>query len=270
MSGVLDAPLGAVAFCWRIARRDGVTMGFTSHDRDLEIDGLPYRAAPGMLPSAIEKSDGLDPDAVEVTGALTAEAISAGDLAAGRWDGAAVRLFATDWTAPGEALVLLRGTFGAVEQARGTFSVALNGPTALLDAPASEATSPTCRAELGDRRCRVALRGRRQMARVTAADGATVTLDSAEPAANGWGNGLLRWIDGANGGTSAAVLASSGAVVTLAEPPAFAAAAGTRVVMTEGCDKRLATCAGRFANAINFRGEPFLPGNDLLTRYPGE
>jgi len=29
------------------------------------------------------------------------------------------------------------------------------------------------------------------------------------------------------------------------------------------------TCSARFGNAVNFRGEPYLPGNDLLTRYPG-
>ena len=41
------------------------------------------------------------------------------------------------------------------------------------------------------------------------------------------------------------------------------------VSLTEGCDKRFATCRTRFANSANFRGEPHLPGNDLLTRYPG-
>ncbi len=42
-----------------------------------------------------------------------------------------------------------------------------------------------------------------------------------------------------------------------------------RIALTEGCDKRFATCRTRFANSENFRGEPHLPGNDLLTRYPG-
>jgi hypothetical protein len=41
------------------------------------------------------------------------------------------------------------------------------------------------------------------------------------------------------------------------------------VEVSEGCDKSIATCAGRFGNAANFRGEPYLPGVDLLTRYPG-
>ena len=44
---------------------------------------------------------------------------------------------------------------------------------------------------------------------------------------------------------------------------------GCRIELREGCDKRFETCVSRFANAINFRGEPHLPGNDLLTRYPG-
>jgi hypothetical protein len=43
--------------------------------------------------------------------------------------------------------------------------------------------------------------------------------------------------------------------------------AGVLVELVEGCDRRFVTCCQRFANAANFRGEPYLPGNDLLTRY---
>jgi hypothetical protein len=39
------------------------------------------------------------------------------------------------------------------------------------------------------------------------------------------------------------------------------------VILREGCDHTLPTCAERFANAVNFQGEPFLPGNDLVVRY---
>ena len=44
--------------------------------------------------------------------------------------------------------------------------------------------------------------------------------------------------------------------------------AGTRALVQEGCDRTLATCATRFGNAVNFQGEPFLPGNDLVARHP--
>ena len=98
----LDGECTTLALCWRVERRDGVTIGITAHDRDLEIDGLVYRAAPGMMPSAISRSANLDADSMDVTGALTSAAIGEADLLAGRWDGARVTLFATDWSAPGE------------------------------------------------------------------------------------------------------------------------------------------------------------------------
>ena len=51
-------------------------------------------------------------------------------------------------------------------------------------------------------------------------------------------------------------------------PLDLAPPAGTRVLLREGCDRTIDTCSSRFANAINFQGEPFLPGNDQITRYP--
>jgi uncharacterized phage protein (TIGR02218 family) len=264
----LDGDLTTVTLCWRIERRDGVAIGLTSHDRDLTIGGLVYRAAPGMTPSAIKRSAALDADSMDVTGALTSAAISEEDLLAGRWDGARISLFATDWSDPGETVSLGTGTIGAVETRNGALTAELRGVAARLERPVVEATSPECRAELGDARCRVAMAERRRFARVVSIDGAVLTLDTAEPVANGYGGGRLRWFGGMNSGLEDAVARSDGSSVTLRRPPRFDGA-GALVELIEGCDKSLATCAGRFGNALNFRGEPYLPGMDLLTRYPG-
>lgn len=35
-----------------------------------------------------------------------------------------------------------------------------------------------------------------------------------------------------------------------------------------GCDKRFATCRDRFANTLNFRGFPYMVGNDVLQASP--
>lgn len=259
----------SLALCWRIERADGVAVGLTDHDRDLVVDGLVHRAAPGMTPSAVERSDGLEPDTMDVAGALTSGAIGERDLLAGRWDGARVSLFAVDWRAGGDPVSLGGGTIGAVALRDGAFTAELSGPTAVLAAPAVEETSAECRAELGDRRCRVAMRGRVRLARVVTVDDATVTLDATEPLPGAYAQGRLRWLEGANCGLESPVAASDGAAVVLRAPPAFAVGPGTLVRLTEGCDKMLGTCAGRFGNAVNFRGEPYLPGVDLLTRYPG-
>jgi len=267
--------LSCVAFCWRIERRDGVAIGLTTHDRDLTIDGLVHRAAPGMVPSAIERSVGLEADTMDVRGSLTSAAIGEADLLAGRWDGARVRLFAVDWETGAPVADLGEGRIGAVELGEDGFTAELAGASAALDRPVAEETSAECRAELGDRRCRVAMAGRRRFARVVAVADRMVTLDAVEPVAGAYAGGLLRWFGGANGGLAQAIDASAatgvgtGTDVTLRSAPAFAVAAGTLVELVEGCDKSFATCTARFGNAANFRGEPHLPGIDLLTRYSG-
>lgn len=49
--------------------------------------------------------------------------------------------------------------------------------------------------------------------------------------------------------------------------PAFPLQVGARLHLYAGCDKRLDTCADKFDNAINFRGEPYIPGSDVLNSY---
>jgi uncharacterized phage protein (TIGR02218 family) len=218
-----------------------------------------------LVPSAVVRSDGLEADTMDVSGALGAAVIGEEDLIAGRWDGARVRVFAADWRDSRQRVELGGGTIGTVELRDGGFTAELAGATAALDRPVSEETSPECRAELGDPRCRVP--ARRRFARVMAAAGAELTLDATEAVADAYGGGRLRWFAGPRAGLVERVARSDGDRVTLRR--AVEVEVGALCELVEGCDKSIATCAGRFGNAANFRGEPYLPGVDLLTRYPG-
>lgn len=260
--------LTALAFCWRLQRADGVALGFTSHDRDLALEGLTYRAAPGMVPSAVERSTSLDGTAVDLRGALTSDLITADDIDAGRWDGARLELRAVDTTDPqSDPILLAKGELGAIESDGHGFSTELRGQARVLDRPIVEETSPECRAVLGDKRCRVDMAGRRPIARVTGTTGTQVSVDADLGADGLYAWGSLRFLDGENAGLSIQLLGSDAGSVELREEPWRTPAIGTMVELSHGCDKRLATCSARFANAANFRGEPHLPGNDLLVRY---
>ena len=270
MSGVeaLDKPLATLAFCWRLERRDGVTIGLTSHDRDLDIGHIRYRAAPGMTPSAIRSGITAEGSDTDLEGALAADAISESDLMAGRWDGASLELRLTEWEAPGDLwLLLARGEIGSVARREGGFTAELAGAMAALKAPVAPSTSPDCRARLGDRQCRVDLAGRRGIVSVDGVEDAVASISGLT--AGIYGFGTLRWMTGANGGTVQAVVDNDSGTVTLADPPPFAVEPGTLALLTQGCDRQLETCRTRFDNVVNFRGEPYLPGTDLLTRYPG-
>jgi uncharacterized phage protein (TIGR02218 family) len=179
-------------------------------------------------------------------------------------------VFMVDWEAPdGATFAVARGELGEVSTKGDAFEAELRGPAALLDAPVVEQTSPECRAALGDKRCRVDMAGRILLTRIAAViDEDMVDVEETASGA-AYSGGTLRWIGGANSGLESPILRSEEARLTLAEPPPFAPSAGDLVEIREGCDKMLATCSSRFGNTVNFRGEPHLPGIDLLTRYPG-
>jgi uncharacterized phage protein (TIGR02218 family) len=266
----LAADLTTLAICWQIIRSDGVALGFTTHDRSLLVAGMAYESAPGITPSAVVASDGLDVDVMDVAGALSADAIRATDLAQGRFDGAAVRIFMVDWQEPDAGQQLLAGgRLGTVDAGTGPdagFTASLRGSTARFSATLIESCSPECRAELGDRRCRVAMRGRTLRTRVLASAGHRLTLAGIEDdTIDQYIEGGFRVLEGRSAGLEGRILATDGSAM-LADTP-VAMPPGTLVQLWQGCDKRFATCVGRFENAANFRGEPHVPGNDLLTRF---
>lgn len=269
--GWMDQQVTTRAYGWRLERGDGVTLGFTSHDRDIRIDGLLYSARPGMEPSSIVESVGLESDGLDVRGAITADAIRGDDLLAGRWNAARLEIFLFDWTDPGGGRQLLAvGELGAVAFSGSAFEAELLGVAKQLDRPAVPATSPGCRASFCDPACGLNRERFRHPAVIVTASGNRLTLADTPPvAAEGLKYGQIRWLDGPNCGLAEDVLDHDGVAVTLANPPCFAVRDGSRIELIEGCDKRLETCSARFANAVNFRGEPHLPGNDLLTRFPG-
>ncbi len=268
----LTGELTTLAICWQVVRQDGVALGFTTHDRPLRIGGMRYESAPGMAPSAVVSSDGLDVDTMDVAGALSADAITADDLGQGRYDGADVRLFMVDWHSPDAGgQPLARGTLGTVEAGTGPdagFTATLRGPTAILTATRIETYSPECRAELGDWRCRVAMRGRVLRTAVTFSDGEYAGLGGVDAATAGdYVGGRLRVLSGPLAGVERRILLAEADRLRLDEP--MAVAEGILVEVREGCDKRFSTCVTRFDNAVNFRGEPHVPGGDMLTRFGG-
>ena len=265
----LREALEGVATFWRVRRRDGVTLGFTSHDRDAWFDGVLHRAAPGMVPSAIRRSADLGPDSAEVRGALTHDAISAVDLAAGRFDGAAVEIGVVDWETL-ERAVLYRGEIGAVSEEAGSFSAELRSAKAGLEIDTVPRTSPTCRAQFCGPGCTLSAAKYTHEAVVAAVDlTANRVAFAGGPAADTMRDGSLRWLDGPHAGLAMEVIAAdaSGLVLDIELDPALAP--GARARLREGCAHTVQTCQARFGNAANFQGEPFLPGNDLLGRHGG-
>lgn len=261
-----DRELDTVATFWRIFRRDGVTLGFTSHNRDLYFAGVRHRAAPGMLPTSIRLSSAIEDDRAEVEGALSHDTIRAEDIRAGLFDAAAIEIGAVDWEGL-ESHVLYSGALGEIEDNGRNFSAQMRSAKHILQQDIVPRTSPTCRALFCGPGCGLARSKFISRHSVTAIDFDLNSVTLSGELLNGVLDGELRFLGGPQTGLVFGVLEADGANITLDKPIALGLDVGTAVELLEGCDHTLATCGERFDNSANFRGEPFLPGNDLLSRY---
>ena len=267
-----------LATCWKLTRADGATMGFTDHDRDIAFGGTTYEAAGGFTASALEHSSGLAVDNLDVAGALSSARIEEGDLAAGLYDDAEVEIWRVNWQAPAERVLLRKGNIGEVTRGRGSFTAELRGLAHRLNQPTGRIFQYGCDADLGDARCGVDLASgafRGEGAVTSAGDDRVLIASGLGGFAAGWfERGKLVFTSGANEGAAMEVkahaLAPEGARLELWRRMARPVEAGDTFAVTAGCDKQFATCRAKFANGINFRGFPHMPGNDFVVARAGD
>ncbi len=261
-----DRELDTVATFWRIYRRDGTALAFTSHNRDLSFGGITHLAAPGMIPAAIRLTSELANDSAEVQGALNHDSIREADLAAGVFDEAAIEIGAVDWTSL-DHHTLYTGQIGRIEDNQSQFTAELRSNKSLLEQDLVPRTSPTCRASFCGPGCGLSAARHTIVHPLNAVDLERNAVRLAGLDGEAHIDGRLRFMSGAQTGIAFGIIDADDDWLVLDRPLVPGTAQGTMAELREGCDHTIATCAARFGNAANFRGEPFLPGNDLLARY---
>ncbi len=259
--------LDTVASWWRIYRADGVALAFTTHDRDLWFEGHLHRAAPGLLPSAIRRTSELSDDEAEVSGALSHDTITEADLKAGRFADARIEMGLVDWDTL-ERASLYSGSIAETSQDGGGFSARLRSAKADLDVDVVPRTSPSCRARFCGPGCTLSPPRFTRRATVTSVDRDASSLRFSVADADKFVLGEIHWLDGPHCGQVMSIPAVTDGQFFPDRALSPDLLPGCRAFLREGCDKTIRTCSERFANAVNFQGEPDLPGNDLLAQYP--
>ncbi|AYD00239.1 DUF2163 domain-containing protein [Neorhizobium sp. NCHU2750] len=266
----LEREATTTCHCWRVTRRDGLVIGFTDHDRDLSFDATTFLAASGFAASESEAATGLSAEADEVAGGFSSEAIDEADLAAGRYDGASVELFLVNWAAPDAHMRLTMREIGEVVRAGGQFRAELRSMAHRLDQPQGRLYNRRCDATLGDTRCRVDLSSWRGDGTVVdMLDRSRLLVLGLDTFADGFFN--LGRID-FSGSLSAELdrhqrQADGTVLLSFWLPLEEDIEAGQVFTVTAGCDKTFETCRQRFANPLNFRGFPHVPGADFAYSY---
>lgn len=262
---------------WTITRTDGTVLRFTSLDRDLDFGGHTYGACNSMQPSASEElAEVSQAGNVELSGLIASGAISQEDLHRGLYDGARVEAHLVNWGGERFRKAILSGTFGPVSFGANGFSVDIMGDGArLTQTPLVRKLQPNCRYQFGDEWCGKDVAPLTVTGTVTGANRQRGFTDTARAEPEGtFSRGRVTFTSGDNAGISAEIKEHlAGGVITLWPRLAYAVQVGDTYSMVPGCTNQLESsgaCKGCTAwdNAINYGGEPKVPGRDKRGSQP--
>ncbi|PCJ09364.1 MAG: hypothetical protein COB16_04095 [Rhodobacteraceae bacterium] len=269
---------GLTSLCraWLIRRRDGVTYGFTDHDRTLSFDGYSFKAGTGLTALALQQATGLSVDNTEAIGGLSDAAVREDDIEAGRFDGAEVTCWLVNWEDVLVRWLMFRGSIGQLRRAGGAFHAELRGLSEALNRPLGRIYQKPCTAVLGDGSCGFALDtpGYREDLPVEDVQrGQEFRWQGLAGYEPGWfARGRLEVLSGAAQGLSGMIKQDrsngAGRVIELWQPLRAELMPGDLVRLQAGCDKRMPSCRLKFNNLDNFQGFPDIPGEDWMMVVP--
>lgn len=270
VSGYLEKTVTTLAWCWRLELENGKVMGFTSCDMDLVIDGETYESCTGFAPTAVSTNDSLSTDNLDINGVITSDRISEDDIFLGLYDNAKIRIFICDYEHTQNKFILREGRIGKITSGKIAFKAEIRGLMDAYQQQVGNTYQRKCRARLGDARCQYHAGADTAVGTVTSVrdDGSVFTDISRKD--DFFTYGTLTFESGLNQGGSYEVeesLAQNGQIRFFFYPE-HEIVVGDRIRIVPGCNGEPSTCKKRFNNFINFRGEPYIPGNDYAVSYP--
>jgi hypothetical protein len=155
----IQSAVTTLATCIQITRKDGQILRMTTHDTDLTVGGNVYRHDLPFMLSAIQSTSQLQVDNCQLTLFADEVSIFLADFKNGLFEYSSVSIFQVNYTDTTRGTVTMRtGWFGQIVFSENHIvQVTVTGLLKVLDLEVGRVYQPSCDADLGDHRCRVAL-----------------------------------------------------------------------------------------------------------------
>lgn len=260
---------GTLATCIEITTKSGQVFRLT--DREAGI-GL-YKGGALKRPFAMESTTAGAADNMTCD-CYTTDELNRADIDAGLLTDASVRAFVVDYMLPNELLAARLGFIGNVRThlSGHEFSFDVLGLAEKLNGTLTEQYSPTCRARLGDKRCKKDLGPFTVLGTVAGIDTSGMVIsDYSRTEATDWFKyGWVEWLTGANTGRKQEIRASAVGELTLTQQMPRPVAVGDTYKAIAGCDGSLNACAVKFVNVVNRRAEDYVRTKESLATAEDE
>jgi uncharacterized phage protein (TIGR02218 family) len=250
------------------------TIGFTSLDRAVTIEGIVYYPNTAISPSSVKKSAAIESNNFDVKGLIDSEMLSDIDLRAGKYNDAKVTVFIGNFLIGSVVKVLAVGRWGQVKKTDQTWEVTIRTTADILNQSVFQSLSRNCRylKRLQDPRCGVNIASYTTNGTVTSVTGFTsgiyqfIISATNFPGFGGkeqiynWqaGAGYVRFLTGNNAGYKLPireVFSSGGSVgINILQTPPYAVNIGDTLELIPGCDGSMVFCRYKFNNAARYGG----------------
>lgn len=265
----LQTDVTTVAWCWKLTLQDGTILGFTNHDNDLHINNITYEASSGFEPTTVDTTSDMSTDNLEVSGVIDSERIIAKDIANGRFDFAEVEIFLCNWMKLTDPIMMLRrGTIGRISHGKNGFQAEIRGLLEAFQQTTGLLYQKQCRAQFADDKCKLSKGFYTFNGTITSISPEGVFTTNLTQAEDFFSYGIITFLRTGEQMEVKKYTQTGGEIMLFL--PVLDIKIGDDFSIVAGCDGNLSTCKTRFNNVINFRAEPFIPGNDLMVSYPGK
>ncbi len=270
-----------------ITAKDGDIIRVWNGTRNKVVDDEIYYAYP-VAPSQLQAANGLKADNLEIM-AIYSGLFTAATCRAKQWQGARAVYRTMNFKDLSMGYAERRVTLiGKTEIGKYSAKLELNSLSSQLGQSVGRSYNIDCDVdEFGGARCGKSLAGNTvdgykikinaTISAVTNRQQFTVTFSGNIFPANAgittapddfYRRGKIKFTSGPNNGLEEQILVNVGNGLTLYLPPFYAPTVGTTLELTAGCDRKLLTCGGKFANAENHQGFNDIPGRSKLFKIP--
>lgn len=261
-----------------IERGDGEIFGYTTHDIADTIDGVEYKADPGLIVQNIVTTAGAEVGNLEITTLNDGSVFTTADIFGGVWKNAEFLIFRYNFKALTDGVIpLLAGNFGEVRVMQSTVVAELHDLRRFLQHSVGLVSQKLCPYRFGSTTkptgglCLVDLGPLTVTGTLTGATSNQVFRDSSRAeAADYFGNGEITFTSGPNAGQRMLIksYAADGTFTTILPFWGTVASSHTYEAIP-GCRHRLEEdCRDKWDNVLNFGGDPHRKGLNDLTKAP--
>lgn len=262
--------------CLRIVPLWGPTVYLTDHVRDIVIGANTYKTDSGYQFTGLAAESNMSPGVLDLTGVAGLAGIDYDTVASGVFDNARVYAFATTWRTPvvdEEPLGL--AFLGKTTLKDDRYTAEMMMAVDALNQSTGKTYTPSCQKKFGGQEfagCKVALGPITVTGTLTSVTSASVFRDSTRAeAADYFGEGTIAFTSGANAGLKPLEIKTHAAdgTLTLHAPCHYPVAIGDAYTLIPGCRKRLADCATKWNNIVNFGGFSYVPTQSTYSKVGG-